>query len=96
MSEKRGLTFTERDSVATDGVTFIDCRFERANLVYSGGEHPRFDRCAFSNATWEFAGAALRTVGLLQAINAAPGGDVFIAELLTPAVQQPQPATRSF
>ena len=96
MTERSGLTFTERDTVATDGITFLDCRFERATLVYSGGEHPRFDRCAFSNATWTFAGAALRTVGLLQAINAAPGGGVFIAELLGPAAQDPQPAARSF
>lgn len=96
MTEKRGLTFTERDSVATDGVTFIDCRFERATLVYSGGEHPRFERCAFSNASWTFAGGALRTVGLLQAINGAPGGDVFVARLLAPAAAEPQVAERSF
>ena len=96
MTEKRGLTFTERDTVATDGITFLDCRFERATLVYSGGEHPRFERCAFSRATWTFAGAALRTVGLLQAINASPGGELFIAELIGPAAQDPQPAARSF
>ena len=96
MSEKRGVTFTGRDTVATDGVTFIDCRFERASLVYSGGEHPRFERCAFSNASWEFAGAALRTVGLLQAINGAPGGGAFVAELLNPAAPDPQPAARGF
>jgi hypothetical protein len=95
LSEQRGLTFTERDTIATDGVTFIDCRFERASLVYSGGEHPRFERCAFSNATWAFAGAALRTVGLLQAINVAPGGDAFVADLLGPAAPDP-PTARSF
>ena len=96
MTEKRGLTFTERDTVATDGVTFVDCRFERADLVYSGGEHPRFERCAFSNATWTFAGAALRTVGLLQAINGSPGGSAFIADLLTPAAAEPKPGVRRF
>ena len=96
MSEIRGATYTERDTVATDGVTFLDCRFERATLIYSGGEHPRFERCAFSRATWTFAGAALRTVGLLQAINASPGGDAFIAELLPAAAPAPAPGARSF
>jgi hypothetical protein len=96
MSEKRGITFTDRDTVATDGVAFLDCRFERTTLVYSGGEHPRFERCAFSRSTWEFAGAALRTVGLLRAINASPGGDSFIAELMAPAAPEPQTGARSF
>jgi hypothetical protein len=96
LPEKRGLTFTERDTVATDGVTFVDCRFEGADLVYSGGEHPHFERCAFSNATWTFAGAALRTVGLLRAINGSPGGGAFISGLLNPAAPEPQPAARSF
>ena len=84
MAEKRDRTFTQRDSVATDGVHFIDCRFEGANLVYSGGEHPQFDRCSFANASWEFAGAALRTIQLLQTINASPGGRAFIDDLFQP------------
>ena len=84
MIEKEGRSFTARDSVATDGVRFIDCRFEGANLVYSGGEHPLFERCAFSNASWEFAGAALRTIQLLQAINASPGGNTLVDELFAP------------
>jgi hypothetical protein len=96
LPQRLGLTFTERDNVATDGVTFVDCAFEGANLVYSGGEHPRFERCRFSKASWEFAGAALRTVELLRSINASPGGAVFIADLLSPAAQDPQPAARSF
>jgi hypothetical protein len=96
MSERRGLTFGERDRVATDGVTFVDCRFQRATLVYSGGEHPHFERCAFSNATWTFDGPALRTVGLLQAINGAPGGDAFVADLLRPAPTESKPPARSF
>jgi hypothetical protein len=96
LSETRGATFTESDTVATDGMTFLDCAFLGANLVYSGGEHPRFERCRFSKASWEFAGAALRTVGLLQAIKSSPGGDAFVAELLTPAAAAPPPARRSF
>jgi hypothetical protein len=96
MTVKRGLTFTERDSVATDGIHFIECRFERANLVYSGGDHPRFERCAFSNASWTFAGAALRTVELLRAVKSSPGGDAFLADLLAPAPPEPRSGVRSF
>jgi hypothetical protein len=84
LPEKRDRTFTERDSAATDGVHFIDCRFDRAKLIYSGGAQPSFEGCSFSNATWEFAGAALRTIQLLQSINASPGGKAFVDNLFTP------------
>ena len=94
MTETRGVTFTEQDNVATDGVAFIDCAFQGANLVYSGGDLPRFERCRFSKASWDFAGPALRTIELLRAINASPGSAPFIAELLGAA---PAPtAARSF
>jgi hypothetical protein len=96
LAEQRGVTFTESDNVVTDGTTFIECSFERANLLYSGGEHPRFERCRFSNASWEFGGAALRTTNLLRAINGSPGGDAFIADLLAPLPPAPQPPVRAF
>ncbi len=94
MPEKRGLTFTERDTVTTDGTTFVECSFERANLVYCGGDQPRFERCRFSYAGWEFGGSALRTVELLRAINGSPGGAAFIADLLGPGAPMPQPTAR--
>jgi len=94
LPEKRGLNFTESDTVTTDGTTFVECSFERANLVYCGGDTPRFERCRFSYATWEFTGAALRTVELLRAINASPGGGAFIAHLLGPAGAAPRSAAR--
>jgi hypothetical protein len=84
LTEKSGRTFTARESVATDGVRFVECRFEGAILVYSGGQPPVFERCSFANASWEFAGAALRTIQLLQAINAAPGGKSFVDDLFAP------------
>ncbi|HEX6377117.1 MAG TPA: hypothetical protein VFZ91_15505 [Allosphingosinicella sp.] len=96
MTEKRNITFTEKDNVPTDGITFLDCVFERANLIYDGGAHPRFERCRFSNASWEFSGAALRTVQLLQVINASPGGGAFVASLLGPSALAPRPPARRF
>lgn len=96
MPEKRGLTFTERDTVTTDGITFVECSFERANLIYCGGDQPRFERCRFSYTTWEFTGAALRTVELLRAINGSPGGAAFVADLLGRGAPAPQSSVRRF
>jgi hypothetical protein len=73
----------------------VRLRRELHRLI-SGGEHPRFERCRFSNSSWEFAGAALRTVGLLRAINGSLGGGAFIASLLAPAAADEGPAVRSF
>ena len=95
MPEKRGLTFTEHDTVTTDGTTFVECSFERTTLLYCGGDQPRFERCRFSYATWEFAGAASRTVEVLRAINGSPGGGAFIADLLGRATP-PRSSARRF
>jgi hypothetical protein len=94
VTERSGLTFTEHDTVATDGVDFVDCRFEGTTLVYDGGDYPRFHRCAFSKASWTFTGAALRTIGVLRAINSSPGGDLFVSDLLKPEPLDTQPAAK--
>jgi hypothetical protein len=67
--------------VRLDGGTFERCRFHKAVLVYSGGEPPRIEGCTFDGATFEFTGAAGRTLGLLQAMARPSSGlrDIFKA-----------------
>ena len=70
MEQVTGRTFRGGEKVDADGVTFIDCTFESAQLVYRGGDHPAFDRCRFgSDVSWHFRGAALKTIQLLQRIG---------------------------
>ena len=82
MDQVTGRTFRGGEKVDADGVTFIDCTFESAQLVYRGGDHPAFDRCRFgSDVSWHFRGAALKTIQLLQRIGNDEGGERFIADV---------------
>ena len=83
MTEIRDRTFFGGEPVETDGVKFIDCRFEDASLRYAGGEIPFFQDCTFVEFGWYFHGPALRTIQLLQGMNNA-GGQDFIAYLFQP------------
>ena len=67
--------------IALDNTAFVRCRFRNAVLVYAGGVPPQIRDCTFENATFEFAGAAGRTLGLLQALSAQKSGlrDIFKA-----------------
>lgn len=65
-------TFTGR--VVLDGGSFERCRFQRATLIYSGGVPPQIANCAFAETTFEFQGAAGRTLGFLQAMAAPSSG----------------------
>lgn len=84
MAEIRDRTYTGREMVKADGTAFVDCRFESAVLRYSGGKHPEFRNCTFGEVGWYFAGATLRTIQLLQQVNASPANREFIANLFTP------------
>ena len=81
MAEIRNQTFTDNAAVETDGNTFVDCNFESADLRYGGGPHPFFENCTSGNVGWYFHGPALRTIQLLQQINASEIGRNFIADL---------------
>jgi uncharacterized protein YjbI with pentapeptide repeats len=81
MEEIKGRTYSDGETIDIDGNIFTDCRFEQATLRYAGGPHPVFNNCDFSGAGWHFSGAALRTIQLLQQINASPGGPGFVADL---------------
>jgi hypothetical protein len=81
MEQVTGRTFDAGELVDTDGKEFTDCTFNSAALVYSGGEHPFFERCTFNDGVnWTFLGPALTTVRFLQRI-ANNGGQNFIAEM---------------
>lgn len=81
MEEIKGRIYSDGSKVDVDGQTFTDCRFENVSLRYAGGPHPIFNNCDFSGAGWHFGDAALRTIQLLQQINASPGGPAFVADL---------------
>lgn len=77
-----GRAFEAGEMIDTDGKSFTECTFDSAVLVYSGGEHPFFERCTFNGSTsWRFRGPALRTVQFLQRIASDAGGENFIASL---------------
>lgn len=86
MEEIKGRTYSNDEVVDVDGMTFADCRFEKVTLRYGGGPHPAFTECDFSGAGWHFSDGALRTIQLLQQINASPGGPKFVADLFKPGV----------
>jgi len=72
---------TLKGRIALDNTVFEDCRFLGAVLVYSGGVPPTLRDCLFDSVTFEFDGAAGRTLGLLQAMSASSSGlrDLFRA-----------------
>ena len=82
MEQVTGRTFDKGEFVETDGKTFAGCTFRSAVLVYRGGEHPQFERCAFGeDVTWSFLGPALKTIQFLQRIYNDAGGENFIADI---------------
>lgn len=60
--------------VLIDGGSFERCTFKRAVLVYGGGIPPRIAACSFVDTTFEFQGAAGRTLAFLQAMAAPSSG----------------------
>ena len=84
MGTARNQTFTDGDTINTDGGRFIDCNFENAVLVYEGGIHPAFENCTFGDVGWRFAGPALKTIQFLQSISLVPEGKAFVDDLFVP------------
>jgi hypothetical protein len=63
------------ECVALDDNEFIDCKFNNCELVYSGGELPKLQRCDFSQCSWKLDDAAKRTILFLRSIyHSGPGG----------------------
>lgn len=57
-------------SVVLDGNQFFDCRFERCEIVYAGGEPPTLVNNGFTECQWAFRDAAGRTLSFLGAMYA--------------------------
>jgi hypothetical protein len=54
--------------VHVDGKSYRECRFERCQLVYSGGELPSLVDCEFLRCRWTLEGAGARTLRLMKAM----------------------------
>ena len=54
--------------VHVDGQSYRECRFERCQLVYSGGDLPRMVDCEFLRCRWTLEGAGARTLRLMKAM----------------------------
>lgn len=57
--------FEDRE-VVLDGSTFTRCTFRRCELVYRGEEPFGFPGSVLDGCTWNFQGAAERTIGVLR------------------------------
>ena len=86
MAEIRGRTFDKGASLKVDGDTFVECTFTGTTLKYGGGAHPKFERCTLTGINWYFTDAALRTIQLLQGLNASEGGAAMVGQLFKPGV----------
>lgn len=74
-----GRSFTEE--VDVDGHTFDHCRFEGAEIIYSGGQHPAFIDCTMTDCTVSFRGPAARTMAWLKVLIGSPLGVVTSAAI---------------
>ena len=64
MAEVRNQVLEGRQPI--DGMTFIDCEFKNAQLVFTGKENPNFVNCRFTQSSFSFEENAGRTVNLLR------------------------------
>jgi hypothetical protein len=55
--------------VFVDGVHFIECRFNKCELVYSGGNIPSFIGCEFIECGFAFSASASNTVNYMKVIH---------------------------
>jgi hypothetical protein len=58
----------ESETVVLDGSEFTECEFRHCNLVYKGHDAVKLEHCHIVGGTWQFEGAALRTVMLLKGL----------------------------
>jgi hypothetical protein len=51
-----------------DGNTFENIAFDKAQLIYSGGQPPIFTNCSFNEASFDFRGPAHNTLNFLRSL----------------------------
>ncbi|CAA9417564.1 MAG: hypothetical protein AVDCRST_MAG64-2666 [uncultured Phycisphaerae bacterium] len=75
MADRIGEEFADQ-RVVLDDDEFLECTFNRCQLVYRGGERAYLVRCRFTQCSFEFEDAAGRTLLFLQAVyrNMGPAG----------------------
>jgi hypothetical protein len=56
------------EEVSVDFNEFIDCRFDRCTMLYSGRDTLRMDGCVLENVQWVFTDAAARTLRVLATL----------------------------
>jgi hypothetical protein len=69
------------ETVHLDGREFIDCNFDRCLLIYSGGNAFIFGNSPINACQFEFAGAALNTLLVLEMMRHTGMADLVDATL---------------
>jgi hypothetical protein len=64
----RDRNFT-KEAVVLDGKTFVNCRFEDCELIYSGGRPFLFENTSADECTLSFVGRAENTVQTLAMMH---------------------------
>jgi hypothetical protein len=55
--------------VRLDGAAFVNCRFRKATLIYSGQGPLELRGCRFEESLFEFDGPAANTLAVLKAMS---------------------------
>lgn len=85
-----GKTFS-REPVHLDGKSFIDCRFDGSELIYSGTGPVELKYNAFKGPKWTFSGAAGSTVGFLRALRRDEGTKALFEDIFSRPDEEIQP-----
>lgn len=75
MAVHRDVVF-ERTLINFDDNEYIGCTFNACSLVYSGGVLPTLQNNTFDGCSWEFAGAAQRTLQFLNGLYVAGATEI--------------------
>ena len=62
-----GKSFVAK-ALDVDDKSFVNCKFKRCTLTYSGGNPPTLNGCSFEDCSWKFDAAAARTLGFLSGL----------------------------
>jgi hypothetical protein len=69
-----GQAFADTREVV-DGNKYLNCRFERCEIVYCGGEIPHMIGCTFDACAWHFEDAAGRTLQFMNLLYHGTGAE---------------------
>jgi hypothetical protein len=79
-------------TISLDGGTFINCRFERCNIVISGVLPITLENPHFTDCSWNFIGPAATTVSLMAAMYRAGAKELIESTCNSIMGKGPQPA----